>query len=140
MIRVRGDRGATASVELALLTPALLAMLMVTTLVFRITQAAAEVTDIAAEAARAASLERAPADAAAAAQATAAANLTAGEVTCVDLQVTTDTGAFVPGGLVTVTVTCTADLSDLVLLAVPATRTLSATAREVIDTYRGGGP
>lgn len=140
MIRVREERGGTASVELALLTPALLAMLMVTTLAFRITQASAEVTDIAAEAARAASLERAPADAEAAAQATAAANLTAGEVACVDLHVTTDTGAFVPGGLVTVTVTCTADLSDLVLLSVPATRTLSSTAREVIDTYRGDGP
>lgn len=140
MSRLPQEQGATASVELALLAPALLVMLMVTTLAFRITQASAEVTDIAAEAARAASLERAPADADAAAQATAAANLTAGEVACVDLRVTTDTGAFVPGGLVTVTVTCTADLSDLVLLSVPATRVLSATAHEVVDFYRGEGP
>lgn len=140
MTRISDERGGTASVELALLAPALLAMLMVTALAFRVTQAGAEVGDIAAEAARAASLERSPGQAAATARTTAAANLSEGEITCLDLQVTTDTSDFAPGGLVTVAVTCTADLSDLVFLDVPATRTLSATGREVVDAYRSSGP
>jgi len=67
------------------------------------------------------------------------ANLTAAGVACQDLQLTTDTRGFAPSGVVSVEVSCTADLSDLFLLAVPASRVLNATSREVIDTYRGAG-
>ena len=139
MSRSAGEQGSTAAVELALLTPVLLAVLMVTALAFRLTQASAEVTDVAAEAARAASLERDPGQAAAAAQATVTANLTAAGIACRGLQVTTDTRGFAPGGLVAVEVSCTADLSDLFLLGVPASRVLTASSREVVDTYRGAG-
>jgi Flp pilus assembly protein TadG len=138
MRRLIDERGSGAA-ELALLAPALVAMLMFTAFAFRITQADAEVADVAAEAARAASLERSAPAAAAAAQATAAANLAAGGVTCTNLQVATDTGTFVAGDVVTVDVTCTADLSDLLILDLPATRTLSATGREILDRYRGTG-
>ena len=41
------------------------------------------------------------------------------------------------GGTVTVTVECTASMADVTLLGVPGTRTFTATATEVIDTYRG---
>jgi len=136
--RLQEERGSGAA-ELALLTPALVALLMVTVLAFRVTQADAEVADVAAEAARAASLERTPAAAAGAARAAAAANLAAGGITCTNLTVTTDTGAFTAGGVVTVDVTCAVDLTDLLIVNVPATRTLTATGREVVDRYRGAG-
>jgi Flp pilus assembly protein TadG len=49
-------------------------------------------------------------------------------------------GSWVPGGRVYVTVTCTADLSDVSeLVGVPGAKTMSATASEPIDTIRGGG-
>jgi len=49
-------------------------------------------------------------------------------------------GRFTPGGTVTVTVSCTVDLGDLTELgAIPGSRTLTASATEVIDRVRGGG-
>ncbi len=96
--RLLADERGSGAAELALLTPALVALLMITVLAFRVTQADAEVADVAAEAARAASLERTPGAAADAAQNTAAANLAAGGITCTNLTVATNTGAFAAGG------------------------------------------
>jgi Flp pilus assembly protein TadG len=49
-------------------------------------------------------------------------------------------GTFRPGGSVTVTVSCTVDLGDLSELGmIPGSRTLTASATEVIDRTRGGG-
>jgi hypothetical protein len=49
-------------------------------------------------------------------------------------------GTFTPGGSVTVTVSCTVDLGDLSELGmIPGSRTLTASATEVIDRTRGGG-
>ena len=47
-----------------------------------------------------------------------------------------DLAGFRPGGTVRATVTCTTGLSDLALLDVPGSRTLSASFTSVIDTYR----
>lgn len=48
-------------------------------------------------------------------------------------------GVFTPGGRVTVTVTCVVDLGDVSHLGfIPGSRTLTATATEVIDRTRGG--
>jgi Flp pilus assembly protein TadG len=48
-------------------------------------------------------------------------------------------GSWTPGGRVHVTVTCTADLSDVSgLVGVPGTRTMSASASEPVDSIRGG--
>lgn len=44
-----------------------------------------------------------------------------------------------PGGLVGVTVTCTAAMSDVALIGVPGSRTFSSRAVEVVDRYRGDG-
>jgi hypothetical protein len=49
-----------------------------------------------------------------------------------------DTTDFAPGGTVTVTVRCEASMADVTLLGVPGRRTFTATATEVIDTYRSG--
>lgn len=49
-------------------------------------------------------------------------------------------GALQPGGQVAVTVTCVASMGDLSGLGLlPGSRTLTATAVEVVDVHRGGG-
>jgi Flp pilus assembly protein TadG len=49
-------------------------------------------------------------------------------------------GSWAPGGRVTVTVACTASLADLTQFGIPGSKTLRATATEVIDVTRGGEP
>ena len=49
-------------------------------------------------------------------------------------------GTWTPGGRVTVTVSCTVDLGDVTRFGlIPGSRTLTASATEVIDRTRGGG-
>jgi hypothetical protein len=52
------------------------------------------------------------------------------------MDVTVDTGAFRPGGRVTAAVSCTADLSAMVLAGLPGTATVQATATAPLETYR----
>ena len=106
---------------------------------WRIQTTEADVRFAAARAARAASQHQHLTSANTAAHATAVAVLADRDVTCRNLRVTTS-GDLAPGGVVTVTVTCTADLSDLALLAVPGTHTATATVAEAVDRYRGGTP
>jgi len=138
----RGEVGA-ASTELAVLTPLLIGFMLLAVYGGRVVQAEADVAHAAQEAARAASLAGDPDAAEMAAQQTAAANIVEGRVACRRLLVSADTDMFAPGGQVAVTVSCEASFADLVLLAVPGSRTFAATAVEVIDTYRadqGGLP
>ena len=51
-----------------------------------------------------------------------------------------DTDEFRAGGTVTVTVHCPTTMSDVALIGLPGERTFTATAVEVIDTYRADGP
>ncbi len=55
---------------------------------------------------------------------------------CRRLDIAVDTSAFTAGGRVGVTVTCEASFADMALLAVPGSRTFTATAVEVIDVHR----
>ena len=57
-------------------------------------------------------------------------------VSCTGLTTTVDTGSFRPGGMVTVTITCTADLSDIALSGLPGTASFSATGRAVLEAHR----
>ena len=102
----------------------------------RLAGARIDVDGAAAQAARAASIARAPATAPAMAQQTAPAALGSDNVTCAQLSVSTDTAQFQPGGLVAVTVTCTVSLSDLTGLRLPASESISSRFVEVVDTYR----
>ena len=70
-------------------------------------------------------------------QETATSALAGQGVTCGDLSVSVDTAGFVPGGSVAVTVSCSVGLADLVGLRLPSTETLSGTAVEPLDLYRG---
>jgi Flp pilus assembly protein TadG len=133
------ERG-TAAIELVLLTPALLVLLLFVVFVGRLVEARADVQAAAQDAARAASIARGPDSAANDGQAAATQRLQAGGVTCRHLDVRLDTANFHPGGTVAATVTCTVDLGDLGLLRVPATKAITTTFTEPVDTYVGITP
>lgn len=128
------DKGSIA-VELVILTPLLLVLLLFVVGLGRIAHASGEVDVAAADAARTASLLRAPLAAKAAGEQAARAHLD-GE-SCRTLDVDIDTTRLRPGGLVTATVRCTAALARLGLAGFPGARTFTATVSVPIDAYRG---
>jgi Flp pilus assembly protein TadG len=136
--RARDERGSIA-VEVAVIAPALVFLILLVVYAGKVSEADGNVERAASDAARAASLRQDPGDAATDAQDTAAANLAATGVPCLTLTTNVDTDDFAPGGTVTVTVRCEASMEDVTLLGVPGRRTFTATAVEVIDTYRGDG-
>ncbi|KOX19285.1 pilus assembly protein TadE [Saccharothrix sp. NRRL B-16348] len=92
--------------------------------------------DAAHQAARAASIERTPAAATLAAQITATGALASAGVACRSVSVDTATGGLIPGGTVTVTVSCAVDFGDALILGVPVGKTLSSSAAEPVDVWR----
>ncbi len=133
----RGERGSVA-VEVAVIAPALVALLLLVVFAGRVSQADGEVRRAAAAAARAASLRQDPSGAEDAARETATAILRASGLGCGTLDTAVDTSRFAAGGTVAVTVRCTASMADVSLLGVPGSRTFTARSVEVIDRYRGG--
>ena len=130
------DRG-SASVEMTVLvTPVFVVLALFVVLCARSASARIDVDSAAGVAARAASLARSPAAASAAASQAAAQALAGRSITCARLNVPVDTSDFRRGGSVTVRVECSVMLSDLGLLGVPATRTVTATATVPIDVFR----
>lgn len=107
----------------------------------RVAQAEGDVQSAAQEAARAATLTGTPGQAQSTAQQVAADNLTESGVACTGAPaIQVDISDFTPGGYVTVTVTCTANFSDIAYLNVPGTRDFQSTATEIIDFYRSENP
>ncbi|APU15275.1 TadE-like protein [Actinoalloteichus fjordicus] len=122
--------------EVTLLTPVLIMLLVfVAVVIHRGVTARLRLDDAAHQAARAASIERSAAGARTAARTAVTETLGSGDVVCQSPNVDLDTTGLTAGGAVTATVTCTLDLGDALLLGVP-TRTLSASATEVVDTWR----
>ena len=134
--RRRSDSGSAAT-ELVLLTPALVAMLLLVVMGGRYAQARADVDAAARDAARAGSIARGPDSASADGEDAARARLHEGDVTCRTLNVVLDTADFRAGGSITATVTCIVDLADLSGLKLPASRTFTASFTEPVDVYRG---
>ena len=132
----RSERG-SVSVEVAAIAPAFVFLMLLVVFAGKVSEADGNVERAAAEGARAASLRQHPGNAATDARSTVEANLATAGVSCSTLEAIVDTSDFEPGGTVTVTVECTASMADVTLLGVPGTRTFTATATEVIDTYRG---
>ena len=130
------ERGSAAA-ELVLVTPFLFLLLLFAVAAGRLVQGKLDVDSAAQQAARAASLARTPQAASAQAQQVAQAALAGQSVSCDPAVITPDLGDFVPGGEVTVTVTCTVRLSDLSLLHIPGSETITATFTSPVDTYRG---
>jgi hypothetical protein len=98
------------------------------------------VEQAAVDGARAASLTRSGADAESAARAAAARSLADQDLACSTINVDVDTSGFgTPPGQaahVSTRVACTLRLSDLGLPGLPASKTITASAVSVIDTYR----
>lgn len=134
--RMRGDRGA-GTAELVVITPVALVLLCLVALVGRTTEARGMVDGAARDAARAASFERDADSARTAAETSAARFLNGSGIRCVDSHVDADVTSFAAGGQVSVEVSCEVNLSDLGLIGLSGTRSISARSVEPIDVYRG---
>jgi len=99
-------------------------------------QAQAYASAAAYSAARAASLAGDPEEAQAAAQSAAQASVQGAGAACSGATDTADVSDFVPGGTVTVTVTCQVSYSDLLLLPLPGSVTVSGQAVSPVDLFR----
>ncbi len=127
------DRG-SVSTELVLLAPLLVLLLLVAVAFGRLASARLRVDDAAHQAARAASLARTAGEAERKAHEAAGAALAASGASCARFEVTANVGPLEPGGVVRVTVACTADLG---ISGLAPHMTVRRTAVSVIDTYRG---
>jgi Flp pilus assembly protein TadG len=131
----RDDRG-NAAVELTLIAPVLLVVLLFVVGLGRMAHARQQVESVASDAARAASLERTVSRSGQAARAAADSSLGDAGLSCSSKTINVDVSNYEPGGTVRVTVTCTADLSDVALAGFPGARRFTATAVVPIETYR----
>ncbi|MFC7993160.1 TadE family protein [Streptomyces pilosus] len=140
--RTRGDDGSVA-IEAALIVPPLLMFVCLAIAGGRIVTSGAKIDAAAEDAAREASIHRTAASAQTAAQAAATESLNDQGITCASSSVNINTGGLsVPlgqVGTVTVTVSCTVPLADLLLPGAPGARTLTSTATSVVDQYRQRG-
>ncbi|MFJ7213601.1 TadE/TadG family type IV pilus assembly protein [Amycolatopsis sp. NPDC098790] len=126
----------SVTAEAVLVTPVLVMLLVfVAVVVHRGVDARLRLDDAAHQAARAASLQRTTAAAGEAATAVATSALAHANVTCRNVEVSTTTTAR-PGSIVVVSVRCTVDFGQAIVLGVPGTKTLTASASEVVDLYR----
>jgi hypothetical protein len=126
-----------AAIELVLLAPVLLLILMFVVGLGRMAHARQQVESVAADSARAASLERgADGSATAAAQSAARRSLGEAGVSCTDLAVHVDLSRYRPGGSVAATVSCRAELGDVAIAGFPGSKVFTATAVVPIESYR----
>lgn len=134
------EHGISAALELVMYATAFMLLAGVLLYGGRLALANVAVSSAAAEAARAASLERSADGAAAAATFTAHDALDGENLRCAARSVEVDTAGFgtLVGevGAVTVTVTCTIDNSDLVTVGIPGALQVSHSATSTLDAYR----
>ncbi|MFF9244596.1 TadE family protein [Streptomyces sp. NPDC014776] len=139
---MRGDAGSVA-IEAAIILPPLIMFVCLAIAGGRLVTSGAKIDAAAQDAAREASIHRTAASAQGAAQSAAAESLDDQGISCASTSVDINTGGLnVPVGqvgTVTVTVSCTVNLSDLLLPGVPGARTLTSTATSVVDAYRQRG-
>lgn len=131
----RRDLG-TMALELAIMTPVLVAFMMLMVGVGRIVNAQSQVDSAARDAVRNASIARSAGDAQTRATTAAQDSLQNFNWCQGGPSTTTDTSAWAPGGQVSVTVTCAADLGGLTLIGLPGTKQLTGQATAPLDTYR----
>ncbi len=140
---IRDERGGSVAIETVLIVSSVVLILMLITAGFRIAMAGDAVENVAGSASRAASLARTASEAQHDARQVADASLATSGLTCAPSSVHIDTSGFgVPVGQpasVTVTVSCTAPLQDLLVPGLGGARVLSATSVSPLDTYRGRG-
>ncbi|WP_371648024.1 MULTISPECIES: TadE/TadG family type IV pilus assembly protein [unclassified Streptomyces] len=134
-----GDEG-SAAIEAAIILPVLIMFLCLAVAGGRIVTSGAKLDAAAQDAAREASIHRTAAAAQSAARSAADESLQDQGIACASTSVSIDTGGLrVPVGqvgTVTVTVTCTVPLAELLLPGLPGAKTLTSTATSVVDQYR----
>jgi len=134
------DRG-SATIELAVLAPALLALLGLVIVAGRVAAAGSAVEQAAASAARAASIARDARAAQASALWVAQDSLRDQGITCGELTTTVDSSGFAVAvgspARVTVTIRCAVPLADVAVPGMPGERTVSAAMTSPIDRFRG---
>lgn len=135
--RCRGDDG-SMGVEGAGAVVVLLLVAFFVIGALRIVGAGGDTQTAAHAAARAAAAEYSDGEAAAAAQQVASNVLADRGVACQGLSVSVG-GSLEPGGVVTVDVTCTVSLADVVIAGFPGSRTTTGRGVEQVDLIRGGG-
>ena len=136
--RLRGSRGDSGPLEMVILLPAVLLLFGLVVAFGRTTTAATNVEHAAAVGARAAAAAQTAGGAGARAEVVVSESLTGSGLAC-QSQDTAVSGSFTPGGRVTVTVSCVVALGDVTHFGfIPGSRTLTASATEVIDRTRGG--
>ncbi|MEV7525637.1 TadE/TadG family type IV pilus assembly protein [Streptomyces sp. NPDC091371] len=137
--RLREDRGSEA-ITAAIVTPLLLMLLCMAIAGGRIVTSGAKVDAAAEDAARAASISRTYTSAQAEASAAAARSLNDQGIRCASTSTSIDSsGLAVPlgqVGTVTVTISCTVPLSDLLLPGVPGSKTMTSSFTSIVDAYR----
>lgn len=131
----RGERGAT-SVEIVLLVPVLVGCILVIAGGARYVEARGQVGAAAAAGARAASLASDPSAGVREGRTAAVRATTDRGPECASFDVHVDTGAFQPGGVVSATVTCVADLSDLVGFGLPGSKIFTASTVVPVESHR----
>lgn len=134
----RGDDG-FSSLELVIITPVVLAMLLLVVGFGRLTHGRQLVQDAAAAGARAATLDSNPVRADADARQAAHDILAQGGISCQTFSTSVNTADFRPGGQVSVSITCTVGLSDLGLVGFPGSKTMTASATSPLDQFRQYG-
>jgi Flp pilus assembly protein TadG len=123
-------------VGVVLLTPVVLALLAFAVLAGRLGTAHQDVVTAAQAAARAASFRQSPGAMDADARAAADRTLRNAGMACASTSV--EVGTAGSGGTVSATVACEVALADLVDLAMPGHKTITARASAPVDRYRGG--
>ncbi|MGW3917126.1 TadE/TadG family type IV pilus assembly protein [Streptomyces sp. NPDC005070] len=138
--RRRACDAGSAAIEAAVIVPSLIMFLCLAIAGGRIVISGAKIDAAAEDAAREASIHRTAASAQSAAQEAAAESLADQGIACASTTVHVNTGGLsVPVGqvgTVSVTVTCTVRLSDLLLPGAPGGRIMKSTATSVVDMYR----
>jgi Flp pilus assembly protein TadG len=136
--RLRGARGDAGPLELVILVPVLLLLFALVVAFGRSMTAQQQVQHAAAVGARAAAGAQTQGGGTALADQVVGESLArVGMTNCGAPDVG---GDWTPGGRVSVTVTCEVNLGDLLAFGhLPGSRTLHATATEVVDRTRGGG-
>lgn len=130
-MRRRGEAG-SATLELAVAAPAVLALVGLVVLAGRVETAHQVVNQATEDAARAASIARSQTSAAAEANTAAASDLSGRDCRHWNLSLS---GQVVPGGVMSARITCTTSLGIL-----PGSFTTSARASAVVDVFRGAVP
>lgn len=133
----QGEDGDVAVLELVLLTPVLLGLILLMVGLGRLGASRLDIDDVAADAARAASIARSADEAVEWARRAATESLGSHSLTCRPLEVGVDVSEFRPGGRVRVDLACGVSLGRLGSVWTPEGRILQASAIATVETYRG---